>query len=303
MRTTALIKIICLSLLGLFTSCAEKDDDSANCQISIDYILEDEGDKTEITLGYLATGLESDSDITYSWSVNGIETIETNAEFIYTFVENGTYDICVFSETPECPRGVEFCKEVIIDEIVDDIDSDCDLTFMNILPNEEGDNSKVVAVYLASGLESDSDIKYFWSVNGTNANENSNEFKYTFLENGTYEICVFTETPECPRGVEYCKQITIDSIENSECPKLEIDKNLISNDAKKYLLKAISDSNSTNFYWTIVEGDSVLMIDRNSDNSEIYYEFLYPGTYKVCAQLLNPGCDTTILECLEIIVE
>jgi hypothetical protein len=39
-------------------------------------------------------------------------------------------------------------------------------------------------------------------------------FSHTYAESGTYEVCAFYTTPNCPNGVELCKTITVEPCDN-----------------------------------------------------------------------------------------
>lgn len=88
---------------------------------------------------------------------------------------------------------------------------------------------------------------------------------------------------------------------NNTCPELTITKNLISNNGKEYLFTALTNDNSSDYLWTILNNDTVMVIDENSNNSEITYEFENSGTYEICTQLLNTNCSSsTVIKCIEV---
>ena len=122
MKTISIIKILSLATLFLFTSCGDNEDDQVDSlpgntedcfDISFETLIQDNGYRFE-GIGH------SDTTANYSWSING-EFIENgsfdginNEFFSYDFTENGTYTVCAFIETPECPLGVEYCEDIIV---------------------------------------------------------------------------------------------------------------------------------------------------------------------------------------------
>ena len=158
--------------------------------------------------------LESENDnVYYEWEINGeYEDNEGASYFETTFTENGTYEICVLAETPECPNGVIACEAIVINQIEEEEEVSCEITTYPFT-YYNNDGNAVVGIEIDE-LESENDNVYYeWEINGEyEDNEGASYFETTFTENGTYEICVLAETPECPNGVIACETIVIDQI-------------------------------------------------------------------------------------------
>uniref|UniRef100_UPI000550B519 hypothetical protein n=1 Tax=Aquimarina pacifica TaxID=1296415 RepID=UPI000550B519 len=218
MKTTSFIKFISLFLLILFISCEENDDESNEneaCELSyLRTFIQDTDGSTSVIL-FESTELTSESDVKYFWSVDGIAQEDHDTTLEYTFTENGEYEVCIFAETPECPNGVEYCDTITIEYISDEIR--CEISHTNTVI-QNTNNSTSVILFESTELISEYDVKYFWSVDGIFQEDHDTTLEYTFTENGEYEVCISTETPECPYGVEYCETINITSItEETSC--------------------------------------------------------------------------------------
>ena len=259
------------------------------------------------------------TESSYSWYIDG-EFIETGLqgdknEFLtYEFSENGTYKVCVLVETPECPLGVEYCEEIIIDGIEE---ITCTLDFETIFI-ETGDTSIQKIVFEAFGSVSNSDANYFWKINDViKDGENNTRLEYIFSDNGTYEVCIFTETPECPNGVEFCQEIIVDNIIEDTRPVFNItvstpiqdptncnfnliyDYTISDENANKYILEANAiDQNLTDsdYEWSI--NDTFINSGKIVD-----YEFTEVGEYTICVSVETPDCPNGISFCKDFKVE
>lgn len=213
MKTISLIKAFSLATLIFFTSCQDNDQEEPNeilCEISFESTLIENDSENEADYVFEATPLESESNVVYSWMIDGINIDETSNVLNHVFIENGTYTVCVLSETPECPNAVRSCQDIIVDSLPETTDGCPVISFEVVVENNE-------YIFIASS-DIELDTRYSWFVNGEFINnditlENSNSFTYTFPENGTYTVCASIETPECPLGVEYCNTIDVSNVE------------------------------------------------------------------------------------------
>ncbi len=118
--------------------------------------------------------------------------------------EPGVYKVCVKVFTPDCPEGVKYCKEIQIGN------PKCPDLFFE--PEQDGDN--MAYYFYPRAFEGIDDTQLDWFINGKYAGKSpefphNNPFYWQFDEPGTYEVCLLIETPECPKGVKYCKEIQI----------------------------------------------------------------------------------------------
>ncbi|MEQ9403603.1 MAG: hypothetical protein RIM99_08465 [Cyclobacteriaceae bacterium] len=130
------------------------------------------------------------------------------------FAKAGTYRICLVIESETCDEPQELCSEVIIeedDEEDDEEQKDCPDMFFE--SNKVSDSE----YEFTADFEGIEDLEWYaWMINGETIenegtlNDGDNRLNHTFTESGTYQVCIGTETPECPWGTEYCSTIEVD---------------------------------------------------------------------------------------------
>lgn len=263
-----------------------------------------------LTYNFIATGYSG--DLKYNWSINN-EFISNdslngdNEELLsYTFIENGTYNVCISIETPQCLLGVEYCQEIIINTI----DECFDISFDTLIQN---DNYR----FEASGHSDDETANYSWTINGDFIDNelydgiNNEFFLYDFTENGTYTVCVFIETPECPMGIEYCEDVIINNIDDgifnitvsNPLQDLSIDTcvdltyNYINIDNNIFTLEVNNAEEIGGGFGWFINGDFI------ESGSTISYEFLNIGTYTICVSQETPDCPNGVSFCRDFEVE
>lgn len=142
----------------------------------------------------------------YTWYINDIKVDEEDPadhEIFWQF-GYGEHTVCIVNETTGCEED-EFCKKISIP-----FSSDCpDLAFTSsALSNTE--------YRFTADFEEIATLEYYaWLINdqvieeeGT-INNGDNVLDYTFSEAGTYDVCIITETPQCPLSARFCKTITV----------------------------------------------------------------------------------------------
>ncbi len=133
----------------------------------------------------------------YVWKINGayVETKAKNLEIALTKEVN---EICLFQETPDCPKGEMICKTIEAD--INDNESNCSLDVDLDIEIEKGLDINVICDFLSF----DQGVEYLWSVNGKAfSSEDSNILSWG-PELGTTEFCVTVYTTECAKGEEHC---------------------------------------------------------------------------------------------------
>ncbi len=144
----------------------------------------------------------------YDWFINSdfIETdgvgVNGDNQLAETF-EPGEYEICIKAETPDCVAGVEYCEFI-------EVEDPCpELSFAV----EQLNN---FTYKFTANFELKDQLVYVWSVFRLDdlifeeveeqGGDNILEFQF---EPGEYSVCIFTETPDCPDGTEFCEEIII----------------------------------------------------------------------------------------------
>ena len=321
MKTKTLIKLFTLFIFSLFVSCDENDDvTEITCELNYETTFAEIEDNVQ-AINFDATASVSESDATFFWSVDGEQQNENTTSFEYVFTENGTYEVCIFTETPECPQGVEFCEDVIVDNIVEadpineeeedeeeETEVSCELSYEFELQSSE-DGKTIEAIFEAVADVSEEEASLFWAINGDLLDFMGDKLEYTFTENGTYVICVLTETPECPSGYEfngrtwgagYCQEIIIDNI--VACPEFEVYAEPLGDENYLFGLYDYSDiGNIDTIHWLLMDAQTQEVTNLGNGMLEINYQFTSSGTYMVCA--LDTNCNTQKCQEVEVVIE
>lgn len=142
----------------------------------------------------------------YDWVVDG-QVVESDGVLhsgdnqLVQNLDFGLHEVCIKTETIDCAEGVSFCLTILNDPCPD-------LFFKTTNNNGE-------YTFVADFFEME-EVTYEWSVSfdgqtiGTETESpgGDNEFKFDF-EPGVYRVCIATETPDCPSGIEYCVELTV----------------------------------------------------------------------------------------------
>ena len=169
-------------------------------------------DQTSDSIKYLfeIKDFEFLEDSKIEWYVNDelvqSGSTEENLELERKF-SDGNYTICAKYFSDFCLTEVEFCRTIVVDIPEEDPCPDLFFAFQQV------ENNRYQFFADFEGIET---LEYYsWVVDGAfledegTSNDGDNQFEFTFNEPGTHTVCIFTETPECPEGAEYCVQIEI----------------------------------------------------------------------------------------------
>lgn len=148
----------------------------------------------------------------YGWFING-QLVENEGtvnqgdnRLNYTFARAGTYEVCIMTETAGCPRGIEFCKTIVIGQ------SECEeLSFSS------EKTSTVLDTYIfTANFERRNNVAYEWVIylNGEVAPTTStlnrvegHNFHVAFYEReATYTVCLYQVGEACG-NYQVCKEI------------------------------------------------------------------------------------------------
>ncbi|WP_299214482.1 hypothetical protein [uncultured Aquimarina sp.] len=239
---------------------------------------------------------EIDAATEIQWYING-DLIENPTDqqggarvLTYQF-EPGVYEVCLKVFTEDCPDGVIYCKEIRVGE-----DACPDLFF---IAEQDGDNP---AYYFQVEFEGADQFEWLgWFINGEfvedSNNGDNNRFYYQF-EPGRYEVCLKTETPECPEGTSYCKVIEIPG--TTACPELFFEAEQDGDNPAYYFYPSAFDGiDNVTLEWS-VNGDYV---GTSSGHNDPFYFQFNPGRYEVCLSVETPDCPEGVTFCKVIEVE
>ena len=206
------------------------------------------------------------------WTVNG-ELMTTAEGFNFEAQEAGIFEICGFLETPECPQGMQTCQSV-------EIASSCFTSpscEIELTQQEETCSVRIFGNSMQAVMD--------WTVNG-NLMTTATTFDFEAEAAGTYEICGFFETPDCPQGAQTCQTVEI----ASDCfanPSCEIE--LIQQE-ETCSLRIFSNDQQVVMDWTV---NGNLMTTATTFD----FEAAAAGTYEICGFFETPDCQQGAQTC------
>ncbi len=237
----------------------------------------------------------------YGWTINDdlVDQEGTNVEgddvLEADFSASGTYEVCLITETPECPLGASYCQTIEIEGGTD--------------PDPSTGCPEMTLVYTESPTEHQFAVSFpnedgpeivFWSVNGTYVGDGLT-YTANFSEAGTYEVCAGIETAECPMGEFVCHTVVVEGGEDpvDGCPEIEI---TYSQDGSDFQFTANYEGSLDWYGWT-VNGDIVEEEGTINNGDDILtYSFNSIGTYAVCIIHESATCPT-LTECIDVTIE
>ncbi|MBQ4822681.1 hypothetical protein [Aquimarina sp. MMG016] len=239
------------------------------------------------------------SDVVFFWFINN-ELVGDVARptFDYNFLAvldgsvpggPGNYEVCLKVETPDCPEGIKFCKEITVEQICPD------LLFEFV--QEPG---TLEYVFTAEFADIGS-IRYQWFVDGQQIELDGgpgadNQLLQT-LDPGMHEVCIKHTSPLCPDGKEFCKEVLVEPI----CPDLFFTVEQEGDTPSYNFFAEFPDIANVTYEWVInndiIEDDG----GSNGDNT-LFFQFS-PGTYEICIRTETPTCPEGIQYCQELIVQ
>jgi len=158
------------------------------------------------TFGYtFFANFEEINQINYEWFVDN-EPIEQDGgaegdNSFFTTLSIGAHTVCIKTMIPSCANELEFCEEIMVEEICPDLS----FTF-----EQEGNTSSYNFTANFPDIET---TQYQWLINGEvieqDGGANGDNIFFFQFDPGTYNVCIFSETPTCPNGKEFCNEIVV----------------------------------------------------------------------------------------------
>ncbi len=234
----------------------------------------------------------------YEWFVNDSlvdsELILDDRDNMYVgFFGPGTYKVCIFSETPDCPEGISFCETLVVRES----NPACpELRFSTRTDTLSSGEVKYKFIADFKGIE---EISYGWFINGDlvedSAPDEINYLRWDFEEAGVYEVCIKTETPNCPEGASYCEEVIVR--EGIVCPDLFFEYEQDGDNIAYYFYPgAFEGIDEVTLEWFVNE-EYVGSSPEFPHNNPFYYQFDGAGRYEVCVMVETPDCPNGISFC------
>ncbi len=229
----------------------------------------------------------------YEWFVNDSlvdsELVFNDRDNMYVgFFEAGSYEVCIKSETPECPEGTSFCKTITIKEV----DDKCLEVSFNAEENIVDQNTNVASYTFTPDLDGIEGITNFqWLINDQEVQSNGVDQSYSERLKlcNIYEVCLKVATENCPEGVTYCE--TIDLSCEEECPEvsfeIEQDGNSFGYNFYPSFFEGIDDPTTTLEWY-----DNEVYLGKSSEfpHNNPFYTQLEQGSYLICLVVKTKNC-------------
>lgn len=277
-----------------FTSCEVNEEFETCPEIN----LEIENEPGSAVYRFIAQ-LDELEDIRFTWTIDDEEIATGNIDNIigqildYRF-ESGKHTVCVKVASDDCP--IQVCKEI---DVVRDETDPCPDLFFESRTNEKPSTYKFIADF--EGIER---LDYGWYINGELVEDSSpNERNYLiwdFEEPGVYEVCIKTETDECPEGASYCKEIRVEESDLA-CPEVFFRKEMEPGTDGTYVFEAVIEGTDevSEILWYVNDQQVENATDQQEGSRVLVQEF-GPGVYEVCLKVTTPDCPDGVVYCKEI---
>ena len=231
----------------------------------------------------------------YSWYING-EFIENDGPnnqgdnlLLRDFNAPGVYEVCIKTETAMCPEGVEFCKRI-------EVAAFCPELFFEF----QQQSGTLEYTFLSSFTGMD-ELSYEWFVDNqfieTDGGVEGDNTLLSNLSPGVHEVCIRTETPSCPNGTEYCKEVVVEPI----CPNLFFTVEQEGNTPAYNFTANFENIDVITYEWTI-DGDVIEQDGGQGADNMFSFQFS-PGTYQICIKTQTDTCPDGTEFCEELVVQ
>ncbi|MFY0598544.1 MAG: hypothetical protein JXR03_02655 [Cyclobacteriaceae bacterium] len=257
----------------------------------LEFTAEPDGD-----FAYLFTAtFEGREDIKYKWWIDddlvdyeNYEDKETDHKLYYQF-NPGTYQVCMVAYESDLCEEVEYCKEITIEG-----DKTCENLYFKETRTDDG-NWKFIADF--EGIEK---LEWYgWYIDGElienegTLHDGDNYLYHDFTEEGVYEVCLFTETEDCPEGAEYCESVEV-KFGSNDCADILFDAERDGENLAYFFTANFEGRDDVDYKWTVYAGDDYQggeerAADSNDDH-KLYWQFETGVEYTVCLKQ-EGGCE------------
>ncbi len=222
------------------------------------------------------------------FSINGdtiADVIIDGRPFVREFTAPGAYELCIKIITPDCPEGTKVCKEVIVEEI-------CPNLMFEGMQEPDTFSYNFIAEFPEI-----SEVTYNWIVDEQVVEENDggangdNRFIFQFTP-GVHKVCIATETPFCPSGIEFCEEIIV-------CPEpffIAEQQGVTSTYDFTADFLGITD---ITYEWTI-NGEPQETDGGTGGDNIFTFQFDQGTSYEICIVTEVQGCSNTTKYCVNI---
>lgn len=227
----------------------------------------------------------------YDWFIDGrfIETdgngVGGDNQLTETF-EPGVYEICMYTETPDCALGTSFCKVLTVERE----EPACPEPFFEIDEEFEFGTYKFYAEF--PGMN---ELTYEWKVyehdsllhHETEGPDGDNTLFFQFHP-GEFEVCIYVVTDECPEGIWYCDEVIVEQ----DCPELFFEYEILQDSSVYTFYAEFPGMNEITYRWKIYYKDELLhsKLEEPGGNNILEYAFGESGEYEICLYTTTDRC-------------
>ncbi len=167
---------------------------------------------------------EEIDSLSYGWFVNGDLVEDSGPDeknyLIWDFEGPGRYEVCIKTETPDCPEGTSYCKVI---EIEEGNEKCLDILFRSeeVIVDENTNVASYTFTPDFEGVENVTDFQWFINDEQMQSNGNDQSLSIRLELCDKYEVCLKVFTSDCPEGAKYCK--TIDLSCEKDCPEISFE--------------------------------------------------------------------------------
>ncbi len=231
----------------------------------------------------------------YDWFVGGqfIESDGPNNQgdnvLIRNFDSPGTYEVCIKAETADCPEGITFCKQI-------EVTAFCPELFFDF-EQEQG----TLGYTFTSSFSNMEELNYQWYIDNelieNDGGANGDNMLFSNLSPGEHVVCIRTETPSCPNGAEFCKEIIVEPI----CPNLFFTIEQEGNTPSYNFTANFENIDTVTYQWEI-NGD-IIEQDGGQEGDNMFFFQFDPGTYEICIRAETDTCPDGAEFCEQLVIE
>jgi len=243
---------------------------------------------------FTSTATSNDSIVSRTWVFGDSSTYITGntPEVTHSFAKPGVYNVCLYIKTA---KGCEshYCNTVAI-TAASTTPPQCNSSFRDSILGNGGR-------FTSTAASNDSIVSRTWVFgdNSASVSGNSQELTHTFLQSGTYNVCLYIKTA---KGCEshYCNTVTI-APPPVVAPVIGCNshfRDTVNGSSVSFTSTATANDSITSRTW--VFGDNGATLTGNS--LAPVHAFTKPGSYTVCLYIKTAtGCENHFCNTVTIV--
>lgn len=288
--TICLTATSCVCTQQIYTHCetVTLTEIADTCEVAFDYEIDSTGNVSFTN----ESGAGFSNNYYFNWNFG--DGTNTTSEWSpnHTYSQSGVYEVCFQAVSCECPGQLfETCETIVIDLEADSIDC----TEPSYVYTWAG-----CGEFYFSGTNNSGGGTPCWYLDGQFQTIGSDDFQYTFTENGTYEVCYNVLGGPCGFNTSYCDTIVVDCFTDSvPCEQTWI--SYASFNCPAYTFYGSNPLDSTDVPIWSIDGYVV------SSGSQQLDTILSPGSHEICYFIQSAvgncyleHCETIFIDCVNL---